>query len=87
MPLVLLASLFAGIAASYLFSLVHPTVHDKRMLKQVGQRPVLGAVSMVASPEVLARRRRSSLAFTGGVSGLAVAYAATVAVVLLPIAF
>jgi polysaccharide chain length determinant protein (PEP-CTERM system associated) len=87
MPLVLLASLLAGIAASYLFSLARPTVHDKRMLKRVGQRPVLGAVSMVPTPEVLARRRRRSLAFAGGVSGLAAAYAATVAVVYLPIAF
>jgi polysaccharide chain length determinant protein (PEP-CTERM system associated) len=83
MPLALLASLFAGIAASYLFSVLRPTVHDSRTLKRVGKRPVLGAVSIVPGPEVLARRRRSSVAFVGGVSGLAVTYGATVAVVFL----
>ena len=53
--------LYAGIgfAAAYLFSVVHPTIHDNRALKRVGQRPVLGAVSLMPSLEVLRRRRRS----------------------------
>jgi polysaccharide chain length determinant protein (PEP-CTERM system associated) len=82
-PLVLLASLCAGIGASYLFSLMHPTVHDNRTLKGVGGRPVLGAVSLLLNPETLARRRRAALLFFGGVGGLAATYSAAIAVVFL----
>jgi hypothetical protein len=82
-PLALLASLAAGIGASYLFSLMHPTVHDNRGLKRVGGRPVLGAVSLLLNPQTLARRRRTRLLFFGGVGGLAATYSAVVAVVFL----
>jgi polysaccharide chain length determinant protein (PEP-CTERM system associated) len=82
-PLVLLAALCAGIGASYLFSLMHPTVHDNRSLKSVGGRPVLGAVSMLLNPETLARRRRAALLFFGGVGGLAATYSAVIAAVFL----
>src|SRR5258708_353267 len=51
-PLALLASLCAGIAASYFFSMVYPTFHDKRTLKTIGQRPVLGAVSLISTNAV-----------------------------------
>jgi hypothetical protein len=82
-PLVLLAALCVGIGASYLFSLMHPTVHDNRSLKSVGGRPVLGAVSMLLNPETLARRRRAALLFFGGVGGLAATYSAVIAAVFL----
>lgn len=82
-PLVLLASLGAGFAAAYLFSVVHPTVHDSRGLKRVGQRPVLGAVSLMPSPEGLRRRRRSRMLFFGGLGGLAATYSAAIAAVFL----
>ena len=75
----LLASLLAGLAASYFFSIVHPTFHDGRGLKKLGQRPVLGSVSMWRTPEVLARRRRGMFAFLGGVGGLGATYAAVLA--------
>jgi polysaccharide chain length determinant protein (PEP-CTERM system associated) len=71
----LLASLAAGFAASYFFSLLHPTFHDGRGLKKFTQRPVLGIVSLVSTPEALWRRRRGALAFLGGVGGLGAAYA------------
>jgi polysaccharide chain length determinant protein (PEP-CTERM system associated) len=80
-PLALLAALLAGIAASYLFSLLRPTFHDKRTLKRIAQRPVLGAVSLIPSPPVLAKRRRSRLLFLGGLGGLAASYSAALAVV------
>jgi hypothetical protein len=82
-PLVLLASLGVGFAAAYLFSVVHPTVHDSRGLKRVGQRPVLGAVSLMPSPETLRRRRRSRVLFFGGLGGLAATYSAAIAAVFL----
>jgi polysaccharide chain length determinant protein (PEP-CTERM system associated) len=83
MPLALLAALAAGIGASYLFTLMHPTVHDNRGLRRVGARPVLGAVSLVLNPKVLARRRRTALLFLGGVGGLAATYSAAIAAVFL----
>jgi polysaccharide chain length determinant protein (PEP-CTERM system associated) len=82
-PLVLLAALGAGLGASYLFSLVHPTFHDNRSLKRVGQRPVLGAVSLMASAATRRQRRRSRMLFFGGLGGLAVTYGSAIAVVFL----
>lgn len=82
-PLVLLAALAAGLAASYLFSVLHPTFHDGRGLKRAAQRPVLGAVSLVLSDTVVAKRRRSRVVFAGGVTALVATYGAVVAVVFL----
>jgi polysaccharide chain length determinant protein (PEP-CTERM system associated) len=79
----LLASLLAGLGASYGFSLLHPTFLDGRGLKKFTQRPVLGTVSLVATPEVLSWRRRSALAFVGGVSGLGATYASVLTLVYL----
>jgi polysaccharide chain length determinant protein (PEP-CTERM system associated) len=80
-PLVLLASLCAGFAASYFFSMVHPTIHDNRGLKTVGRRPVLGAVSLIRNAEVLAKRRRRAVLFFGGVGGLVATYSAAILIV------
>ncbi|HXU41243.1 MAG TPA: XrtA system polysaccharide chain length determinant [Burkholderiales bacterium] len=77
----LLVSLLAGIGASYLSSLLHPTFHDGRGLKKFTQRPVLGTVSLISTPAVLSRRRRSTFAFLSGVGGLGAAYAGVLAVV------
>ena len=82
-PLVLLASIVAGIGASYLFSLLRPTVHDNRTLRRVGGRPVLGAVSLISTPQALKKRRRRAVLFYGGVGGLAATYSAVIAVVFL----
>jgi polysaccharide chain length determinant protein (PEP-CTERM system associated) len=82
-PLALLASLAAGIAAAYLFSLLHPTIHDNRTLRRLGGRPVLGAVSLMASGAVRRQRRRRTAWFVGGLGGLAAAYSAIIAVVFL----
>ena len=79
--LALLASLAAGCAASYFFSLLHPTFHDARGLKKFTHRPVLGTVSLVATPEILWRRRRGALAFVSGLGGLGAAYGVLLALV------
>lgn len=79
----LLASLLAGFAASYFFSVLHPTFHDGRGLKKFAHRPVLGSVSLISTPEVISRRRRSALAFVGGVGGLGAAYAGLLSLVFL----
>ena len=83
-PLALAASLLAGIAAAYLFSVLHPTLHDNKTLQRIGKRPVLGAVSLIGNVAVLARRRRSRLVFLSGLGGLAATYGSVIAMVLLP---
>ena len=83
LPVVLLASFCAGIAGSYLYSVVRPTIHDGRTLKRVGGRPVLGSVSELLNVQTLRRRRRAALWFFGGVGGLAASYSAAVAAVFL----
>jgi polysaccharide chain length determinant protein (PEP-CTERM system associated) len=80
-PIALLASLLAGFGASYVFSLLQPTFHDRNDLKHFTQRPVLGSVSLIRSPAVLARRRVKGLLFAGGVGGLAATYGAVLTVV------
>jgi polysaccharide chain length determinant protein (PEP-CTERM system associated) len=81
LPLVFLASFCAGIAASFLFSQVKPTFHDNRKLREIAQRPVLGAVSLIPNKAMLARRRRSALYFFGSFGGLLTAYGAAIAFV------
>lgn len=63
-------ALAAGVAVSFLVSQVRPTFHDGRVLREIVNRPLLGMVSMVASPMSTRRRLRSALLFAGGVSGL-----------------
>jgi polysaccharide chain length determinant protein (PEP-CTERM system associated) len=75
-PVALLASLLAGLAASYFFSVLHPTFHDSHSLKRIAKRPILGAVTLIRSREVLLRGRRRALAFFGGIGALAATYAA-----------
>jgi uncharacterized protein involved in exopolysaccharide biosynthesis len=86
--LALLASLGAGLAASYFFSLPASDVPRRARPQEI--HPPAGArtVSVVATPEVLSRRRRGALAFVGGLGGLGAAYAGLLALaffrVLLP---
>ena len=82
-PLALLASLCAGFAASYLFSMVRPTFHDKSNLKTIGKRPVLGTVSLIRNSQVLARQRRRAMLFFGGLGGLAATYGAAILIVFI----
>jgi len=77
----LFASLLAGLGGSYLFSVLHPTFYDGRGLKKFAQRPLLGTVSLVSTPETLSRRRRSTLAFLGAVGALAATHAGVLSLV------
>jgi polysaccharide chain length determinant protein (PEP-CTERM system associated) len=82
-PLALAVSLLAGLGASYLFGVLHPTVYDNRMLRRVSGRPVLGAVSLIVNEAVLAKRRRLRVLFVSGLGGLAATYAGVLAAVFL----
>ena len=67
---------------AFVVSQVRPTFHDGRVLREIAGRPVLGMVSMIASPEFrhasgVARR----LLFAGGMGGLVASYAVAFAII------
>jgi polysaccharide chain length determinant protein (PEP-CTERM system associated) len=68
-------SLAAGLATAFAVSMIRPTFHDGRVLREIAGRPLLGMVSMIAGPEFRSKRRRSALMFMGGMSGLMASYA------------
>jgi polysaccharide chain length determinant protein (PEP-CTERM system associated) len=68
-------SLAAGFASALAVSLIRPTFHDGRVLREIAGRPLLGMISMIAGPELRSKRRRSALIFVGGMSGLMASYA------------
>ena len=78
------ASLAAGLATAFVVSQVRPSFHDGRVLREIVGRPLLGMVSMIAGPEILAQappvRPRSSWA---GSSGLVASYAAAFSITYL----
>lgn len=78
-----LVSIGVGFLASFVASQVVPTFHDGRALRDVTNRPVLGLVSMLPSPALTQARRRRSLLFAGGLSGLLAFFAAVTTFALL----
>jgi polysaccharide chain length determinant protein (PEP-CTERM system associated) len=70
LPFVLLGAIGLGAVASFLVSLVLPTVHDGRTLREVSGRPVLGSVSLVPNAAFLRRARLGNYGFAGGASAL-----------------
>ncbi|MEO8187772.1 MAG: hypothetical protein ABI580_10465, partial [Burkholderiaceae bacterium] len=77
-PLVLLAALAAGLAASFAMARAFPTFHAVAALRKFTQRPVLGAVSMLETAHLAWRRRLAHTAFAGGFATLIFAYGAWV---------
>ena len=77
------ASLFAGLAMSWLVSQTRPTFRDGRTLREVAQRPLLGMISILPTHSLRVMRRRAALLFAGGVSGLVASYGAVFAFLLL----
>jgi len=80
---VVLISLLAGVAVSWLVSQIRPTFHDGRTLRDIAQRPLIGMVSILPTHSLKAVRRRSALLFAGGLSGLLASYGAAFALLLL----
>ncbi len=67
-PLILLLSLAAGAAASFLAGQILPTVSSAAALRSLTQRPVLGSVSALVTSASTRRRRLQTAAF--GSAGL-----------------
>jgi polysaccharide chain length determinant protein (PEP-CTERM system associated) len=70
-----LISIALGLAASFVASQLAPTFHDSGTLRQVTNRPVLGPISMLSSPKIVAARRRRNWLFAGGTGGLVALFA------------
>ena len=68
-----------GLFASFAYAQIMPTVADTRALRQLGNRPVLGTVSMLISGPMLRRRRMFHAAFGSAVAGLIACYGAWIA--------
>lgn len=84
MPLAGLAGLAAGLALTFLISQLKPSFSDNRTLREVTGLPVLGSVSMLATPERRKARLRGLFAFGGGlVAFVGVMAIATVALNLI----
>ena len=83
LTVVLIVSLLAGGAASFLVSQLRPVFHDGRILSDIAGVPVLGSVSMLLSDERKRYERRRSIVFYGGIGGLVAAYVAMLAFVSL----
>jgi polysaccharide chain length determinant protein (PEP-CTERM system associated) len=66
----LLASLAIGVTVSFVVSQIVPTFDSAAALRKLTQRPVLGSISMLVTPQALKRARHQSFAFGGAVAGL-----------------
>lgn len=80
----LVASLLAGVAATFVWTQMVPTVDDARGLQRLSGRQVLGSVSMLRGPEVIRRGRRHAAAFAAGMAGLFIVYGAWLALLSFP---
>lgn len=78
-PLVLLAALGAGVAATFVACQLIPTFGSTSALRAVTQLPVLGSVSALVTPESMRRRRVQTAAFGSGVVSLVLLFGVWVA--------
>jgi protein tyrosine kinase modulator len=73
-PVVLMLALFAGLAGAYLASQIRPVFGTTQALRAATGRPVLGAISMIKSIELVRRARYRSMAFGTAFTGLLTAF-------------
>lgn len=74
--LVLVASVGAGLGVIFVLSQIHPAVYGLRQLRELTQRPVLGAVPLRMSPELKWAQRRDRWMLGTALLMLALGYAA-----------
>jgi hypothetical protein len=67
-------ALFAGLAGAYLASQIRPVFGTTQALRAATGRPVLGAISMIKSIELVRRARYRSMAFGTAFTGLLTAF-------------
>lgn len=75
-PIALLASLVAGVAATFLAVQLMPSFSSTRALRALTDRPTLGTVSIFKTDEMVRHARRNGSAFVLALGGLITVYAA-----------
>jgi polysaccharide chain length determinant protein (PEP-CTERM system associated) len=75
-PLLLVVAIGAGAAAAFAVSQLMPTFHSTRSLREIGQRPVLGSLSLRPTAAMVRRQRLSTVYFAGSLAGLIGVYGA-----------
>lgn len=80
---VFVASLGAGLVASFFGSQILPIFHDARALREVSKRPMLGMVSLLPNDRWMRQRRRNAFLFAGGLGGLLASFTAVFAIAVL----
>ncbi len=63
-------ALACGVAASFIVSQIMPTYHSPRHLRETIDRPVLGSISLLNSPEILSHDKRNNINLALGIAGL-----------------
>ena len=79
----LAAALVAGFAASFLANQMKPTFHSASELRAAVDRPLLGWLSTVETPNLAKVKRRRLVFFAGGLGALIASYAALFALALM----
>lgn len=79
----LAAALGAGLVASFVADQMKPTFHTASELRAAVDRPLLGWLSTVETPNIKGLKRRRIAYFAGGVGALIGSYAALLALVLM----
>jgi polysaccharide chain length determinant protein (PEP-CTERM system associated) len=75
-PLLLVVAVGAGAAAAFAASQLMPTFHSTRALREIGQRPVLGSLSLRSNAAMVRRQRLSTVYFASSLAGLIALYGA-----------
>jgi polysaccharide chain length determinant protein (PEP-CTERM system associated) len=75
-PLLLVVAIGAGAAAAFAVSQLMPTFHSTRSLREIGQRPVLGSLSLRPTGSMVRRQRLSTVYFASSLAGLIGVYGA-----------
>ena len=78
-PLLLLAALVSGAAASFVVAQLLPTFNSAAALRTVTQRQVLGSVSALLTGDMVRRGRQHALAFGFATLGLVIGYGVWIA--------
>ena len=86
-PMVLVAALFAGLAAAYLSSQIRPVFSSVEALRRFTNRSVLGAVTRLRSADEIRRARMSTMGFASGVAALVLMFGAWTALIAMPARF
>jgi polysaccharide chain length determinant protein (PEP-CTERM system associated) len=75
-PLLLVVAIGAGGGAAFVASQLMPTFHSTRSLHEIGQRPVLGSLSLRPTAAMVRRQRLSTVYFASSLAGLIGVYGA-----------